>query len=199
MSEKDKMVLESLISDDSSLDKSVKNDFLTLFHHEELHKKQYLIKKGTFTHPIAFLAEGILRSFEINSKGEEITTMFFEAPCFVMDISAYLENKTTQINVEALTFSRVYKTHLHLLYTSINHNLLFNKIFRTILEKTICASRYKSSSFLLYTAEERYKYFVKEHPNIYKTIPQYYIASYLGIKPPSLSRIRSRLRYDMTA
>jgi len=69
----------------------------------------------------------------------------------------------------------------------------FERFGRHIAENALLGIKYRSEMLANQTAEERYLTLMKERPKVFERIPQHYIASYLGIKPPSLSRIRKRI------
>ena len=166
--------------------------FLTVLKTQTLKRKEMLIAEGDICRYAYFIKKGCLRYFH-NVDGEEITGQFFFENGWYTDYESFLLQKPSKQNIEALEHTELIllpKTELLNLYNTIPK---FEKFGRIMAENAFIGLRNRIESLTQQSAEERYLKLMKERPKVVERIPQHYIASYLGIKPPSLSRIRKRI------
>lgn len=165
----------------------------TFFIPKKLRKKQYLLQAGDVCKYLAFVSKGCLRSYSVNDKGEEHIVQFAIEDWWMTDLKSFLMNEPATYNIDALEDTEL------LLIDKTSQDKLYNAIpkiehyFRILLEGSNTASQKRISDFISASAEERYLNFLKTYPKLVQRVPQSYIASYLGIKPQSLSRIRKEL------
>lgn len=169
----------------SSLDK-----LLAIFHPMSLPKDSYFAREGEMQSRIAFLNEGVIRAFYRTSTGKEYNKSFFIGPSFVGAYSALITGASNQINQQTLTSCTLlvadYK-ELNQLYTKFPE---MERLGRRYAELAFVEKEQREIELVLFEAGERYNIFRKEYPTLENLIPQYHIASYLGITPTQLSRIR---------
>jgi CRP-like cAMP-binding protein len=168
-------------------------DVLTAFFHpKHLKKKDHLYKQGEICRSIAFVNKGCLRNYHVDQKGDEQIIYFAIEDWWVADLQSVFQQIPSMFSLQALedcellvsskseferafeavpAFEKFYRLKTQIAYTSAQ---------RSVVEKTE-------------TAEERYIKLLKKSPSILQRVPQHYLASYLGIKPQSLSRIRKKL------
>jgi CRP-like cAMP-binding protein len=156
-------------------------------------KHQFLLNEGMVCKHLGFVNSGCLREYTIDSKGTEHIIQFAIADWWVSDLNSFLSGRPADYNIDALQDSEVL-----LLEKSAREELLDNcpkmeKFFRVLLESNHVATHQRVTDSLSITAEERYLKFIKTYPKLFEQIPQHQIASYLGITPQSLSRIRKEL------
>ncbi|OJJ16325.1 hypothetical protein BKI52_34095 [marine bacterium AO1-C] len=185
--------LEHFIDHIVSLTPSIKQEFLNLFQAVDIGKKQHLTRYEDRAKKIAYIQQGILRGYYVNPVGEEVTTNFFVAPTFAADYSSYLQNLPVRMNIQVLTPSVLLVSDLDNLNVLSEKHVIINKFYRVIVERAFAFQQERQVSFILNSATERYLQLIKDRKQIFEEIPQHYIASYLGIKPQSLSRIRKNL------
>lgn len=161
---------------------------------KRLKKGDFLLQEGDANRHMGFLISGACRQFYLVN-GLEKTTYFFFENDFVGDYDSFL----TQLpcdhyvealeNAEVLLFDRDTVQRLYHIYPK------FETFARIIAESVYLCAKARLMNFLLDTPEGRYKHFMRseEAARILQRVPQHYVASYLGITPVSLSRIRSRL------
>jgi CRP-like cAMP-binding protein len=156
-------------------------------------KGDFLIKEGDICQYSYFVQEGILRVFYIDDKGKEHLLQFAPEGWFAADHESTYFRKASTYYIQALEDTTVYQLNddffekLSLkdpVFTQFNEKLLHNHIHH--LQKRII-------QLIAKTAEERYVEFTKTYPDILMRVPQTMVASYLGITPESLSRIRKEL------
>ena len=142
---------------------------------------------------IGFVNSGCLREYKIDNKGVEHILQFAIEDWWVSDLNSFLTGLPASYNIDALQDSDVL-----LLEKSAREELLKNcpkmeRFFRLLIEANHVASQQRIVDSLSASAEERYLKFIKTYPQLLEQLPQNQIASYLGITPQSLSRIRKEL------
>jgi CRP-like cAMP-binding protein len=153
-----------------------------------------LIKQGKVCDQVAFVVSGKLRNFYIDDAGNEVTCFFVTADSFVSAFTSFLTNTPTHENISALedTVLRVIsKKDIEELSVLIPKMQIFRRIIAEnlfiIMEKRIMMLQSQS-------AHERYEKMLKENPEILLSVPLQYTASFLGITPQHLSRLRKELQ-----
>jgi len=153
----------------------------------------YLLREGSLDSSIYFIRKGLLRTFVIDARGEEITTALLWENQIYANYDALLFEQPARSFVQALEKTEVIYLDFEKVQVILNQNpkLEANRkyIFRNLLKRSIM----RSESFVLLSAEERYLDFVKQNPDIVNRVPGKYIANVLGVTPVSLSRIRRRI------
>jgi CRP-like cAMP-binding protein len=158
-----------------------------------IRKRQFLLQEGEVCRQLAFVAGGCLRSYSVDAGGEEHIIQFAIRDWWITDLHSYLTGAPAVYAIDALHDSDVL-----LLEKSSRDRLLetapgADRFFRLLQESNYVATHRRINSFLSDSAESRYLAFVKTYPALAGLIPQNQIASYLGITPQSLSRIRRGL------
>lgn len=160
---------------------------------KELEKNEFLLQPNEYCKHIFFVEKGLLRQYSIDDKGKEYILYFAPEKWFIMDRDSMYFNRPSQYFIQALEPTRVAiindsffkKMEFEVpAFRDFNNLLLHNHI--SVLQKRI-------TMLMSNTAEERYLQFIKTYPNIFSRVPQTMIASYLGITPESLSRVRKEL------
>jgi len=185
MSEALKSLLQSLAP--FSLDEL--NDALHLFTFECLKKDEYFSKAGRISDRIGFVQSGLLRSY-FTIKGKETTTFFQTKGYLATALLSFLQMKPALENIQALEDSElivITRKNLHKLY---NENWKWQQVGRIVIEQYYIKMEQRSIILQSQSAQERYEYFLKEYPELIQSVPLYYIASFLGMSPETLSRIR---------
>ncbi|BAV09766.1 cAMP-binding domain of CRP or a regulatory subunit of cAMP-dependent protein kinases [Filimonas lacunae] len=158
-----------------------------------IRKKSRVLTAGEICNYTIFVNKGCLRSFSVNSKGVESIVQFAFEDNWISDLYSYVSEAPSLLHIES-----VEDCDLLLLYKEDMENL-FNKIpmlerwKRLLLQNAYVAVQRRLNSSLSVTAEERYAELLHSHPDIANRVPLIHIASYLGITPESLSRIRRQL------
>lgn len=154
-------------------------------------KGTLVVRPGSVSDTIYYVHTGVLRTF-LSKNGNEITTEFFFPGTFAGAFTSYLLQRPTALSVEAVqdtTLLAINKTTLEeLCRVDMRWNLLGKFIFETEFVKK-CE---RESSFLLDEAKVRYRALLMHKPDIETLVPLNFIASYLGIQPETLSRLRSQ-------
>ncbi len=159
---------------------------------KQFDKKELVLKEGNICKHSYFINKGCLRYF-YNVDGQDNTGQFFFENGWYTDYESYLSGQPSKQNIETLERSEIIllsRSDLQQLFIDIPK---FEKFGRIMAENAFLGLRYRNEMLTNQTAEERYLNLMKSRPKVFDRIPQHYIASYLGIKAPSLSRIRRRI------
>jgi CRP-like cAMP-binding protein len=185
------------------LDKSIREkvtlspEEMELIHHyfipKKLRKRQYLLNAGDVCQYLAFVEKGLLRLFSIDDKANEHVIQFAMEGWWASDMASFLGGDDARYNIEALEESEL------LLLTKASLDELMDKFpkmeryFRLLMQNNIVAYQRRLTSSHSDTAEEKYRKLIKAYPDIINRSPQHDVASYLGITPETLSRIRKQI------
>ena len=158
-----------------------------------LKKGEEFIKAGGVSKSIAFVKEGLFRYYYTNSQGTEFTKNFFQENSILSSYSAILENRPSYFTIEALEDSVIETVDYFKFKSFFGDSPGYNALLVVFLQKAFLIKEERERQFLLFDAETRYRAFLKSFPGLEKRVKQHIIASYLGITPESLSRIRKNL------
>jgi CRP-like cAMP-binding protein len=163
-----------------------------LFKKKELKKGDFFLAEGQVCKQVGFIVKGLIRYY-INHDGEEKTYAFAEENNFVCNYESFLPQTPSTKIIQALEDCEmlvISLADLQIFYKSIAQGERFGRL---VIGQVFIQLLQDLSSFYTDTPEYRYEKFVKEHPGLQQRISQYHIASYVGVKPQSLSRIRRRI------
>ena len=164
----------------------------TLFIEKKFRKRQYILQEADVSRYETYVVTGLTKTYEVDDKGIEHIMQFGPEDWWVGDMFSFLTETPTRFNVDCLEDTQVLqisKPNLELLYQRVPAT---ERYFRIIVQNAYIASINRISSSLRKTAPERYHEFIARYPHIEQRVPNHQIASYLGITPQSLSRIRSK-------
>jgi CRP-like cAMP-binding protein len=173
-----------------SLTPSEEELFKSFLKHRALRKRYYLVQAGDICRSEHFVIKGCFRAFATDKEGNDHNVMFGVEDWWISDMQSYLTGMPATLNIEALEDSEVLyvdKKDLDRIFEEIPS---FNKFFRILLQNALIAQQQRILSIISNTAEERYAMFIKKYAFIEQRVPQHHIASYLGVSPETLSRIR---------
>ena len=160
---------------------------------KKLRKKQHLLQEGDVCKFIAFVEKGALRSYTIDEKGTEHIIQFALEGWTISDLYSFLTAEQGTYNIDALEDSQL------VLINKTAHETLLKQIWnyetyiRLQLTGAYIAMQRRITSIISLSLEERYAAFNKTHPDIVQRVPQHMIASYMGLTPETLSRVRKRI------
>ncbi|HSV10274.1 MAG TPA: Crp/Fnr family transcriptional regulator [Hanamia sp.] len=165
----------------------------TLFIPKKLRKRQYLLQEGDICRYTAFVEKGMLRTFTVDEKGNEPILQFSMEGWWIADLYSFLTEEPSPYNIEALEDCEL------LLINKENWEILlakvpaFERYFRILIQNNLIATQRRLMSSLSESAEEKYTKLIHNFPGCIQRVPQHMIASYLGITPETLSRIRGQM------
>ena len=159
---------------------------------QHLPKGSYFIEEDEIAKNIGFLSRGVIRAFYRNSEGTEYNKHFFVAESVVGGYSSLVTASPNKINQQALTDCTLWVADYAQISQCYDRYPDFERVGRRLAELFFVNKEQREIEIVLLQADERYRRFQKEYPLLEQLIPQYHIASYLGITPTQLSRIRRK-------
>jgi CRP/FNR family transcriptional regulator, anaerobic regulatory protein len=176
----------------ASLNEAEEKAFLSILDVKLFKKKEFLLQEGKICNKITFVNNGIMRLF-YNVEGVENTIQFFFGDSWYTDYASFLTGKPTIENLQALEESEVVQVKKEDLYKLYDSMPIFEKVGRIFAENAYLSISQLNQMKTNEEPEVRYINLLKTRPELVQQIPQHYIASYLGVKPETLSRIRKRI------
>ena len=166
--------------------------FASFFREKTLRKKQLIVQPGFVAQHRFYVTEGALRSFITNPSGDETTIALAAADWWITDYNSYIYQQPATLFVEAVTKSTVLQLSFDDEAILKKMNPKFEMFFRIIAERGLAAQQRRLITNLTQSAEERYESFAAAYPQFINLIPQYIIASFLGMSTEFLSKIRNK-------
>ncbi len=160
---------------------------------KKIKKETILLREGDICSQVFFVAKGLLRAYTIDSFGKEHIIQFGPEDAWVSDRNSFYFNEPAMFYVDAIEDSEVVFINKEFYEKSEKIIPGFNSFSVMILHNFIRFMQKRISLLLGATAEQRYLDFINLYPNLTLRVPQWMIASYLGITPESLSRVRKEL------
>ncbi|MDB5125598.1 MAG: hypothetical protein JWP94_3727 [Mucilaginibacter sp.] len=156
-------------------------------------KRKPLLMEGDISRYVYFVEKGALRSYTIDNEGTEHVVQLAIEGHWVADLYSFVTQSPGSINIEAIEDSEVLLLPHHELEQLFEQIPQLERFFRYLYQQAYLNLQLRYNSAQSNSAEDRYLSLINEHPEIVARIPLIYIASYLGITPESLSRIRKQL------
>ena len=166
--------------------------FVEIVHVKSLKKKDMLLQEGQVCKFIAFLNTGVIREYAYLN-GKETTVDFAGENQFTSDYQSFITQEPSKQYLEALTDVELLILKKDAINSLFDKYKVWERFGRLIIEKVFCAAEAKRKKIIVTSHEEQYHDFAATYPQIVQQIPQYYIASYLGLTPEHLSRIRKKV------
>jgi CRP/FNR family transcriptional regulator, anaerobic regulatory protein len=174
------------------LTKEDKDLFDSLLNRSKFQKGTILIKENTVADKMFYIVKGACRSYFIKD-GEPITDFFFFENSFATDFASWCSNKPSTLILECIEdceLDSIHKKDLEKLYAT-NH--AFSEIGRIMAEYSYLEIEERMRLLHTESLEIKYYWMIQNFPQIFQRVPQHFIATYLGVKPQSLSRLRAKL------
>ncbi|GAB4014387.1 Crp/Fnr family transcriptional regulator [Spirosoma migulaei] len=164
----------------------------TLFIPKKLRRKHYLLQEGDICKYITFVDKGLLRAYTVDSKGTEHIVQFAPEGWWTSDMYSFLTGERSDYTIEALEDAELLLVDRANMERMVSGVPKMERYLRIMLQNNYVATHRRIVLSLSQSAEEKYTEFVQRYPEIVQRVPQHMIASYLGITPAFLSRIRAR-------
>jgi len=174
----------------SEEEQSIIKGYLTT---KKIRRKQYLLQEGDVCKTLAFVEKGALKEYTVDEKGAEHILQFALEGWIISDLYSFMTGEPATYNIEAIEDSEV------VLITKSAQEEIFKKVpkyetySRMQITGAYLAMQKRVNSLISLSLEERYLYFTSLYPTIVQRVPQHMIASYLGLTPETVSRIRKKL------
>ena len=158
-----------------------------------LKKKEYFTVQGEWCRYFAFVNSGCLRAYHTDNKGDEFTIYFAFLNWWIGDKTSFYSGTPARFSIQALEDCELFQADKIRWEDALDQIPAFEKWYRIKTRKSYEATQQKIIDTQTESAEVKYLKLLHNSPEIVQRIPQHYIASYLGIKPQSLSRIRKNI------
>ncbi len=168
-------------------------ELLNCFIPSFLKKNAFFVQEGEQAKKVGFLNEGIVRAYFLNDEGKEYNKQFFVGPSIIGAYTSLLTRQPNKIAQQALTDCQIMIADFSKIESLYNQYHELERLGRRIAEFYFLEKEKKEIEMALLDAEQRYYILRDTFPRIELEISQYHIASYLGISPTQLSRIRRKI------
>lgn len=169
-------------------------EFMKAVSFKKIASGTILLSEGEVATKLFFVVSGCLRIYFIKEDGKDITAQFFVEDQFVASFESAITEMPSRTYIEAIEDSIVGSIPLKSLEDILNKSTIMREKFSRFLLKRLAYYMERCSSYILDSPEKRYLNLLENSPELVARLPKQYIASYLGITPVSLSRIRTRLK-----
>lgn len=164
------------------------------FEPMKLNKNEFFVREGEYAQRIGFLKQGVVRAFFLNQEGKEYTKQFFVEGSIIGAYSSLLSKRPNRIAQQALTDCQILVADFNEIEKLYDQFHEIERLGRKIAEFYFLEKEQKEIEMALLDADKRYLIMRERFPTIEAIVPQYHIASYLGISPTQLSRIRRKIK-----
>ena len=182
--------LSTLFSEELKLNLAYADTFMKLMSKKIIRKNDFLISEGTVCNFLGIVHSGSMRSFVQNDEQEFNNDFYFEND-FVSAYNSFLTRRPNGCNIQALTDTEVYCLSYKQLTALLDEDKEWMKLGKYVSDRFYIKKCERETSLLKHSATERLDLLLENYPGIEQRVSQYHLASYLGIKPETLSRIKS--------
>lgn len=159
-----------------------------------IQKGDYLFQQGDAANRLYFLHSGLMRYVSVSDEGKEFTQTFAKSPRIIGSTKAMVTETRVLFGIQALENCMVSSYPWQAFYAQMRHDMGFLECYARFLERIFIVKEERENAFVKHSAERRYLDFCAAYPELKNTLPQQQIASYIGITPVALSRIRQKLK-----
>lgn len=163
---------------------------------ESYKKGDYYIKPGETEDYVSFINKGGFRYYFVIEDKEMVCNFTFEN-CYISEYEGFLRRTPSNVYIQALEDSELVKFHYNDVQEFYEKYPQLQKFGRLIAENFLLEVIERSNSLLFSSPEDRYNQLISREPQLMQRVPQYMIASFIGITPEALSRIRKRMVYSL--
>lgn len=188
----DSLWINLLKSKGISLDEESIVLFRNIFKPKVLKKDMFFLQEGERSTEIGFIIKGVFRSYYIDKIGNDITKYFYAEGGILFSYVAYLSQKESMYYIQALEDSEILVAKISDFEKIVEGNYQLLLFYKKMIDSVLVAKEEHAISFKLLNSMKRYKQFLAAYPGLERRLKQCHIASYLGITPVSLSRIRKK-------
>ncbi len=182
--------LRATVSQMSDLDDAQWQQLAALFASREVAAGSHLLLPGDKVYELLFVTHGLLRFYYVDGEGGEANKAFIAENTFAGPLASSMLDLPVIYGVQAIETTRLLVCDYRKFVDLFTLDPMFERLGRTFAEQLLMRKELRMRSMLQQNARERYQDFVAQHPDLVQRIPQYHIASYLGITEVSLSRLR---------
>jgi len=167
--------------------------FISLLMPKQIKKKQFLVRENEINTFSSFVISGCLRAYSVDRNGFEHIVQFAPEGWWIADIFSVISKQPGKLNIDALEDTQLFSLKRKDQEVLFETYPKFERFFRIITENSIAANHHRLMDYMGLTAQERYEGFCTRYPALIKRLPQKQVASYIGVTPEFLSKMRSTL------
>jgi CRP/FNR family transcriptional regulator, anaerobic regulatory protein len=186
-------ILFSHIEDKVKLTDDEKQHISTFFTLRKVRKRQYILQENDICRNLSFVRKGLLKSYRLDEKGIEHITLFGWEGWWISDFNSFVNQAPAILNIDAIEETELLNLSRENYEQMTLEVPVMDRYFRILYQNSLVTKDQRLISSNSDTAEEKYKSLILFNPDIIQRIPQNLIASYLGLAPETLSRIRKKL------
>lgn len=165
----------------------------SVFYPRTVRSQEHVVYPGAHTHELFFVASGLLRFYYLAEDGGESNKAFIIENQFAGSLAAFSLDLPVLYGVQALEPASMLVASYGDVVALYDEHPAFDRFGRKLAEWLLLGKEIRNRSFLQHGAAERYQEFVRHYPHLVRRVPQYHIASYLGVTEVSLSRLKRQL------
>lgn len=168
--------------------------FFSSFEAKNIKKREFLLREGNISRGLAFITNGLLRSYSVDKNGFEHVIQFAPEDWWVVDMYSFVKDQPARLfidaleNTEYLWLSKMNLQNLYLELPQLEH------YFRVLAENSVITYQNRLINNLSLPALERYHNFCSQYPSLIQSLPQKQVASYIGVTPEFLSKMLSTIK-----
>ncbi len=167
--------------------------FFKYAERKSLKKNDMLVRQGEDQCPLVLIKSGCLMTYHTNKNKTEHVMQFGIEAWWTGDLGGFPQKRLSEYSIKAMDATEVYLLNFNEFEALMRQASCFERYFRILFQNSLVSHQKRIIRNISFTAEEKYKAFTDSYPGIELIVPQKYIASYLGITPEFLSKIRRRL------
>ncbi len=185
-------VLISHIQNKVHLTEQEKSELQSFFSVKKLKRKQFLLQEGNICTHLSFVSKGLLKSYFVDEKGGENINMFAFEGWWISDFKSFISQEKALLNISAIEETELLTISLDDYDKLMLKIPMMDRYFRILYQNSLVTKDYRLIASNSYTAEEKYLEFSQKNPEVIRRIPHNLIASFLGLAPETVSRIRKK-------
>ncbi|HTD39802.1 MAG TPA: Crp/Fnr family transcriptional regulator, partial [Mucilaginibacter sp.] len=173
------------------------NEVVSRFTERKVKRRQFILQQGDVCRHFTFVVSGCFKMYATDKNGKEHNIQFAAENDWIFDLSSFYSEEPSLLYIEAIEPALILQIkHPDLLYLYTHHHK-FDRNFRVIIEQKFIELQNRILQSISLTGEERYPLFLQQYPDLSNRLPNTEIASYLGITPEFLSKIRKDLAHRL--
>lgn len=167
--------------------------FDDMLERKRVPKKTFLLQEGEVCNFEAYVVKGCIRTYYIDENGFDVTLQFAIEDWWVSDMASFYEQKPSRLFIETLEDCELLIFNPETKEELLQRVPKFERVFRLMVQRKLAVTQDRLINTIAKSAQEKYLDFLERYPTIPQRVPQHYIASYLGISPEFLSKVRTKM------
>lgn len=167
--------------------------FIRFFHLQTLAEGEHWVRAGERCEEFFYISEGLVRIYYVDQEGSEVNEGFYEEGMLLGPISSFVSGLPCPYYIQTIEPATLLVANYHQFHAYALDKPEILNFEITFMHSLFVSNAKRDAKRLICNGEQRYRWFCKEYPHLLKRIPQYHIASFLGMTPVSLSRLRKTL------